>query len=277
MPASKLSPELHKRIIQFVGDRPSNCFQLCLVSKAFQRDAEPLLYQYLPLFTPQAALSACKTIVDSDRHGSLVRVFYFCVEWGNRSRPPPLPRTFWVLVQGALKRMPNLEKLFIYDPGFMNTWIFDAPDFPFQLSELKIRFPWDSNLARFLQSQPKLVFLNPMAKVSIDGDIEAIHLPNLRILDSSICLAQHIHAPSITNAQFNHLPQEPERVLPILRRLPPTLRGLNLSDLPEDLSSPALEIVSRICPNLRHLGTLFLPITNVRVTVLPTPSLHLAH
>jgi hypothetical protein len=169
--------------------------------------------------------------------------------------------------------MPNLEKLIIYDPDFVNTWIFGSPDFPFQLSELKIRFHWDSNLVRFLHSQRKLVLLNPMAKIPVEDDIEAIQLPNLRIIDSSIFLAQYIRTPSLTNAQFNHLPQEPERVLPILRTLPPTLRGLNLSDLPEELSSRALEIISRICPNLRHLGLLFLPITNVRVAVLhPEPS-----
>ncbi|KAJ2918724.1 hypothetical protein MD484_g1697, partial [Candolleomyces efflorescens] len=268
MPAGKLSPELYKRIIQLVADKPSAWFQLCLVSKAFQRDAEPLLYHSLPLFTPQAVLSACKTVVDSDRHGSLVRVFYLYVDWGNRGRQPPLPRTFWVFVQNALKRMPNLEKLIIYDPGLVNTWIFDCPDFPFQLLELKLRFHWDSNLVRFLQSQRKLILLNQIGKVPTADDAEAIQLPNLRIIDSSILLAQYTRTPSLTNAQFNHFPQEPERVLPILRTLPPTLRGLNLSDLPEELSSPALEIISRICPNLRHLGLLFLPIIKVRIAIL---------
>ena len=261
MAGMPLSPELCSRIVQWINQRRGDLAALCLTCKAFQREAEIKLYETLMLGDPNRAHIACSTIATQERFGCLVRSIYL---YQDTRRQTLLPRQFWVTVQGALTRMHNLEFLFICDPSFSNSWILDPTKIKFQLREAKLRFTWDTRLVKFLESQKKLRLLQ-----NFDGSEDHVRLgiqphalPALQVFDGPLMIAAQLVSCPLTHIQVIIDPEVAPQLLSLLPRLAKvhaTLRGLNFLEMPDELVSKALSIVSTTCPNLRHIGLLPLP------------------
>ncbi|TFK22932.1 hypothetical protein FA15DRAFT_757650 [Coprinopsis marcescibilis] len=262
MPGASFSQELLGRIVQFVEPKRIYLLHLCLVSKAFQREAEARLYSYMAFVDPRRAQLACRTIVESDRLASLVKQFWFTQEHNLRQGHTRLPRSFWALIRQALVQMRNLEILSLQDYMCENSWIFDAPDIKFQLIEARLRSSWDSNTVRFLNTQQKLrwlQFVDPRETLGAGslGRDKGLVLPNLAIFEGNSSVGNNFLATSpLTHMQI----AADAHTGANLRHLPKTIISLNILELPESSVVTVVDTVSQTCPAIRHLGQLALPV-----------------
>lgn len=267
MPGIPLSPEICSRIVRLTSSstRRGDLVTLCLTCKAFQREAEVGLYDSLAFSDPQRAHLACQTIIRNSRLGLLVHSFWFSQD---SRRPPPLGRAFWVAIQSALSRMHNLEYLVLFDSTFSNSWIFDPAHIKFQLLEARLRFTWDAPLIKFLETQRGLRSLHTYDQVD-EARILPLRpgtLPTLEVFDGTLMVGLQALTSPLTHMQMMVDKDVLPHLLTILPRLSnfhKTLRGLSLLDIPEELVSKALNVVSSACLNLQHIGLLPLPPINV--------------
>lgn len=265
MPGMPLSPEISRRIAQLTSLRRGDLHSLCLTCKAFQREAEVRLYDALSFSEPQKAHQACRTLINHERLALLVHTFWFIHE---ARRPVILGQPFWLSIKSALSHMHNLECLVLFDTSFSNTWVFDPLQIKFQLREAKLRFTWDASLVDFLESQTKIGVLTVFDNMSTWRAGLPEFLPVLKVFDGSFIAGMHVVHSPLTHMQMI-IEREPEVVeqvlelLPLLSHTQKTLRGFSLLDLPEELSSRALQIISTSCPTLRHVGLMPLPVINV--------------
>jgi len=268
MPGMPLSPEIVRRITQLASTRRGDLYALCLTCKAFQREAEVRLYDALLFSEPQKAHQACRTIIEHERLALLVHTFWFAQE---SRRPLPLGQPFWLSIRSALNRMHNLECLVLFDSSFSNTWVFDPAQIRFQLREAKLRFTWDVPLVRFLEMQPKLRLLATYDNLNDSMSVGLLpgRLPVLEVFDGTFMVGmQLVHSP-LTHMQLivdreHEVMEQVLDLLPQLSGVHKTLRGLSILDLPEELASKSLRIISNACPVLRHVGLIPFPVTNVR-------------
>lgn len=265
MPGPALSPELYNRIVQWASGRRKDLRSLCLTCKAFQREAEARLYATIIQDDPQRAHMVFRTLISQERLAAHVRIFYFTPEI--RRIPITLGPPFWKALQEALIAMHNLENLLITDATFSNTWIFDPDKIKFQLREVKLRFAWDANIIRFLQSQHKLrtIQFHDQMDEPLSMEINTATLRNLRVFDGTLVIGvQFLHC-RLAYLQVV-IDSEPQPTLLMLRKLSQvheTLRSLSLLDLPEEQITSTLAVIAMACPTIRHLGLLPFPVANV--------------
>jgi len=259
-----LTPDVCGRIVRWA--RRSDLTALCLACRALQHEAEAKLYEIIMSGNVQITFRACQSIISQPRLGPHVRSFCFLPE-GRRAQRE-IPAQFWTTLQLALSRMRSLECLFLQDPTFANSWVLsDIAHIPFQLLEARLVFYWDTHLVKFLESQNKLKSLH-----TIDGPLsdpilhlEAGSLPELRIFDGPLAAAEHIiHVGStLTHLQVVLDKNSEADVLafvPKLVHLASSLRALSILHLPEGLTIDVFRSITKACPQLRHIGTIPLPL-----------------
>lgn len=265
MNGGALSPELCSRIVQWT--RRTDLPALCLTCKTFQREAEARLYESLILGDPHTGYCACQSLSSQERLGLHVRSFYIYQD-PRRMPRGALPPQFWQAVQAALFKMQNLETLFVSDPTFSNTWILDPAHIKFQLREAKLPLQWDKYMVHFLESQSRLRSLQ-VADGVVDTDrlvMKPHALPSLQIFDGPLLVAINLLSCPLTHLQLNiDSSAAPQllSVIPLLVKVNSSLCALSLLEIPEDLVTRALHIVSTACPKLKYVGVLPLPSTNV--------------
>lgn len=256
-----LSPELCGRIAYFTGSNNLRDLRaLNLVSKAFQKGAEPRLYRTLHFRDPRRAILACRSIVNNPRLGPHVHCFGFQQDDRLRNVPVNLGRDFWGLIQGALVTMSNLEILHLLDASFSNSWLLDFPTTPFLLKHLDIRFSWDKHIVSFIDSQKELRILHAYdpGDEPIISSILPESAPDLRVFDGSMTVGlQFVTRPNkLARVQLfvDGMGDTPLDQLSRFRHMSKTLRTLNFMEVPAHLSLPILRIVAEAYPNLEHLG-----------------------
>jgi hypothetical protein len=260
-----LSPELCGRIVQVASNRLQDLLALCLTCKAFQREAEVRIYTQLVFTEPDKVLKACNTLMNNERLAVCVRTFWFNQD--TRRSPPNLGQPFWSALQAALIVMPNLESLLLCDNSYANSWILDNPRIQFRLREAKLRLTWDAHLIRFLETQTSLHSLHlydPVEEV-ITGALSPNAVPDLQTFDGSLMIGIQFLPSSISHLQLI-VDCDADQFLDILTRFAvvrKSLRALSLLDIPEEATLGALKIISEILPDLRYLGLVPYPITNV--------------
>jgi len=266
-----LSPELCGRIVQVASNRRQDLLALCLTCKAFQREAEVRIYTQLVFTEPEKVLRACDTVINNERLAICVRTFWFNQD--TRRSPPNLGQPFWSALQAALIVMPNIESLLLCDNSYANSWILDNPRIQFRLREAKLRLTWDAHLIRFLENQTSLRSLHlydPVEEV-ITGVLPPNAVPDLQTFDGSLMIGIQFLPSSISHIQLI-VDCDPDQFLDILARfgiVRKTLRALSLLDIPEEAALGALKIISEVLPDIRYLGLLPYPITNVSFSFSP--------
>lgn len=262
-----LSPELCGRIVELASNRRQDLLALCLTCKAFQREAEVRIYTQLVFTEPDKVLKACNTVINNERLAICVHTFWFNQD--TRRSPPNLGQPFWSALQAALIVMPNLESLLLCDNSYANSWILDNPRIQFRLREAKLRLTWDAHLIRFLETQTSLRSLHlydPVEEV-ITGVLSPNAVPDLQIFDGSLMIGIQFLPSRISHLQLI-VDCDADQCLDILARfgiVRKTLRALSLLDIPEEAALTALKIISEVLPDLRYLGLVPYPVTNVSV------------
>ncbi|KAH6907654.1 hypothetical protein BKA70DRAFT_360968 [Coprinopsis sp. MPI-PUGE-AT-0042] len=257
MPAT-LSAELYSRIVDCVVPRRGDLARLCMVCKAFQREAEARLYGQVGLPDPRRTFIFNHAIIANERYGLYTKIFWFHPPFPNGRDPLPiLPNPFWEAMQAALAKMPNLKSLTALDHAKDNGWVFDPPQpFAFQLREARLRLKWDEHLIHFLRTQPSLASLQ-LIDFPEPHTEETCQLPNLVTFEGSLAAgAQFFEASPLKNM---HLSVHKDS-LPLLATLPSTVRGLTLLEVPEEMAMSTLDLVTSRCPNLVHLGQFHFPV-----------------
>lgn len=255
-----ITPDVSARIVRWA--RRTDLTALCLTCKSLQHHAESKLYQVIMSANTHVTFRACQSILAQPRLGPLVRSFSFLPDTRR-----DIPAQFWSTLQRALSKMRALEHLFLQDPAFANGWVLgDIPHIPFQLVEARLLLDWDAHLVKFLESQNKLKSLH-----TIDGPnesaffLEAGSLSELRTFDGPLAAAHHIvHVgASLTHLQVvldKNSELDVLAFIPSLVRLASSLRALSILHLPEALAIDVLRSITKACPQLRHIGTIPLPL-----------------
>jgi hypothetical protein len=260
-----LSPELCGRIVELASNRRQDLLALCLTCKAFQREAEVRIYTQLVFTEPDKVLKACNTVINNERLAICVHTFWFNQD--SRRSPPNLGQPFWSALQAALIVMPNLESLLLCDNSYANSWILDNPRIQFRLREAKLRLTWDAHLIRFLETQASLRSLHlydPVEEV-LTGVLSPNAVPDLQTFDGSLMIGIQFLPSSISHLQLI-VDCDADQCLDLLARfgiVRKTLRSLSLLDIPEEAALTALKIISEVLPDLRYLGLVPYPVTNV--------------
>ena len=264
MSLATLTPDVCGRIVRWA--RRSDLTALCLTCKSLQREAEAKLYEMIMSDNIQIAFRACQSIISQPRLGPYVRSFCFLPD--SRRAPREIPEQFWTTLQLALSRMRSLEYLFLQDPTFASSWVLsDIARIPFQLLEARLLFYWDIHLVKFLESQNKLKILHTVDGPANDSTLhlEAGSLPELSIFDGPLAAAEHIvHVGStLTHLQVvldKNSEADVLAFIPKLAHITSSLRALRMLHLPEGLSIDVFRSITIACPQLRHMGTISLPL-----------------
>ncbi|KAF9523144.1 hypothetical protein CPB83DRAFT_863381 [Crepidotus variabilis] len=272
-----LSPEICKRIVNNAS-LWKDVRALCRTCKAFQREAEPKIYCQIQLSDPRRFMLACNTLISNERLALHVRIFAFTHQ-DERSRPPDLGRQFWAQVQQALIATCNLEVLVLSDRSFAHGWILDNQAIQFQLKEAKLFFAWNSALKNFLERQPTLQRLHFVDALedSISHHLSPGSLPNLELFDGTLMVVPQLLSCPLVYLQVV-MDADTETLLSLIPRmacLSKTIRSLNILDIQEDGVLSALAGISRVLPNLTHLGMLPYPMTNRQGFFKSLMSMHL--
>lgn len=259
-----LTPDVCGRIVRWT--RRGDLTALCLTCKSLQHEAEAKLYEIVMSANVQITFRACQSIISQPRLGPYVHSFCFLPD--SRRAQREIPEQFWTTLQLALSRMRSLEHLFLQDPTFSSSWVLsDIAHIPFQLLEAKLLFYWDTHLVKFLESQNKLKSLH-----TIDGPVsdtalhlEAGSLPELRTFDGPLPAAEHIVHIGSTLTHLQVVLDKNSEVdvltfIPKLIHLASSLRALSILHLPEGLSVDVFRSITKACPQLRHIGTIPLPL-----------------
>lgn len=264
MQTVNLSPELYGKIVDCAALRTKDLLALCLTCKAFQRAAEIRLYNHVALSEPQQTIDGCCTLIQNGRLAQHVRGFWFNPDARTCSS---LEHDFWGMIRRALIACQNMEALLISDPTFTNTWVLDCPEFTFRLREAKLRFVYDENIIHFLESQPaiRMLHIYDFADDDILHTIRPNSLPLLETFDGTLSVGGQFipsklcHLQMVIDCDMEFSLQ----LLPQLSLLRKNLRSLSLLDVPSEMSLPALDIVSQVLPNIRHLGLFPYPVNAV--------------
>ncbi|KAI0629933.1 hypothetical protein C8Q77DRAFT_1075868 [Trametes polyzona] len=264
----QLPPEVCSAIVRYAASRDLPA--LSCTSKAFQRAAEPRIYENMTLRDAQSVYLACYTLLGRDQsRGAYVKrlVIYQdprrITTRNNLSNTPP---QFWLLIQHALIKTVNLESLVIQDPTVSHSWILDHEDIKFQLREAALSLPWDSHLVTFLQTQHKLLSLSTDDSRE-DGPLYPLSPHSLPILEvyygPILVVAELLGSPLKRlkmRADDDTVPLIPT-IVSDLAKLLKTLRNLCILGLPEELLLETTHLLSNavFAPQLRYLGVLPLP------------------
>ncbi|RDX48739.1 hypothetical protein OH76DRAFT_1351669 [Lentinus brumalis] len=248
----QLPPEVFSAVVSYVTTR--DLITLSRTSKAFQRAAEPLIYEHVVLRDAQSAFLGCHAITVRDAFRAPY-VKRFILYQDNRRMMPrsnlaTVPAQFWLSVQHALAKMVNLEYLVVHDPQAAQSWILDHSDIRFQLREANLRLPWDSHTVLFLTGQKKLNALI----LSTDGkeDVPLCTLPaaalqSLEVFSGPVLVAAELLGCSLTRLQLT-VDEETAPILPTViadvGTIMVTLRKLHIVGMPDHLLMETLQLIS---------------------------------
>ncbi|OSC98186.1 hypothetical protein PYCCODRAFT_1471246 [Trametes coccinea BRFM310] len=266
----QLPPEIFSAIVSYATSQ-RDLLALSHTSKAFQRAAEPRIYESMILRDAQSAFIGCHALLARDAfRGPYVKrmVIYQDPRRVNaRNNLAAAPLQFWLAIQHALTKTINLETLYIHDPTLSHSWILDDQSLKFQLREATLQMPWDSHMVSFLHTQKKLLAL-AVIDAHYDGPVYPLSPSALPILDTFngpvLVLPELLGCP-LKRIQMT-AEQETASLIPTivadLGKIMKSLRSLNIVGLPEELVLETVHLVSNavFASNLRYLGVLPFPI-----------------
>lgn len=277
------TPKVCQQIVEWVyllSGRQQDIYSLCLTCKAFQLQADSLLYRKIIIGEYGRAIKLCRTVTSQNRYGSLIHELVL-IHDRRAHHPANLARRhdFMTAFSTALTHMPNLLYLFVHECYVVPSWVFAnaATRFPFQLLEATFqRTPWDIHTAGFLASQKSLRIFKLYDQLLQPEDLDDPYepftqtyptgsLPALETFDGTMAVAVDVimASPPIRNLQLNFGHHDsPELLMHVLSRLATfskTLKGLNHIKLLDELAEKALDLISSACPDLLHLGVIALP------------------
>lgn len=240
--------------------RDTDLPRLAQTSKVFQIAAEKQLYHQLYLGKPEVAFACLSIISNTERIGPYVNDLYIYQatrRWHNRALPLP----FWQTLQAAMKKMCNLESIYIQDTTGENTFILDPAELKFQVREAQLFMDLDENMATFLNRQHRIERLQLSDEAS-EIQIEPSALPCLQQFSGSLSVAVQLTTRPLTHLQI-HLeasstPASLDNFITgISNKM--DLISLNLLDIPHGHSINTLHSIAKTCPNLKYLGCLSFP------------------
>lgn len=264
----QLPPEIYSAIVSYASAR--DLLALSRTSKAFQRAAEPKIYESMVLRDAESIFLGCHAILarDASRGPYVRRIFIYqdarrATARNNLSAAPP---QFWLAIQHALTKTENLETLCIHDPTVSHSWILNHKQIKFQLREATFRLPWDADLVSFLQTQRKLLALTT-ADARDDGPLFPLPpnaLPILEVFSGPVLVVAELLGSPLKRVQMttdeDTAPLVPT-IVADLGKIMKTLRTLSILGLPEEFVLETVHLVatSVLAPQIRYLGILRLP------------------
>ncbi|KAI9068735.1 hypothetical protein FKP32DRAFT_1561039 [Trametes sanguinea] len=257
----QLPPEVFGAIASYATSQ-HDLLTLSCTSKAFQRAAEPRIYESMILRDAQSAFIGCHALLarDAFRAPYVKRmVIYQDPRRANaRNNLAAAPLQFWLAIQHALTKTVNLESLYIHDPVCSHSWIVDHQDIKFQLRETTLRLPWDSHVVSFLETQKKLLAL-VLLDAHYDGPVYPLSpgaLPILETFNGPLLVLPELLGCPLKRIQMT-AEHETAPLIPTivadLGKIMKTLRSLNIVGLPEEL---VLETWHRLYRSLMKLPAL---------------------
>lgn len=272
----QLPPEVYSAIASYVTQR--DLLTLSHTSHAFQRAAEPRIYESVVLRDVHSAFIACHAItVREGTRGPYVKRFILYQDPRRmlpRMNLNAVPPQFWLSVQQALKEMVNLEYVVIHDPLVSQSWVLGHEDIHFQALELNLRLQWDSHLVAFLQTQTKLHALLLGADAAAEDQdgplcpLPVTALQTLEVFSGPLLVAAELLGCPLTRMQIL-VDQDTAPILPTvvsdLGKIMGTLRKLHIVGIPEALTLETVQLVSTsiFAPILRSLGVLPISVREV--------------
>ena len=193
---------------------------------------------------------------------------------------PDLGASFWSRIRSMLVLLPNLQFLALVDATGNHSFIFDHPEeFPFRLSDVRIRFAWDERLATFLKIQESLKALTipeGAAKRLLPGMRAIASEPLAKVLpgtgknivsyEGPIAIARDLSASKLSSVQSLFPTATPQHLHTFISRNR-HLRSLTLYETPEERVEWVLALIAVADLPLTHLGVLAVPL-DVRGTIL---------
>ncbi|CDO72289.1 hypothetical protein BN946_scf184970.g141 [Trametes cinnabarina] len=266
---AQLPPEVFSVIVSYATSQ-RDLLALSYTSKAFQRAAEPRIYESMVLRDAQSIFIGCHAILARDAfRGPYVKrmVIYQDPRRVNpRNNLATAPPQFWLVVQHALTKAVNLENLYIHDPTGTHSWIMDHDEITFQLREATLHLPWDAHIVAFLHTQRKLLSLG-VGDAHEDGPVYPLSpsaLPILETFNGPVLVVAELLGCPLKRIQVT-AEEETAPLIPTivadLGRFMKLLRSLNIIGLSEDFVLETVHLVSTsvFAPQLRYLGVLPLP------------------
>ncbi|KAI0326216.1 hypothetical protein GY45DRAFT_1374110 [Cubamyces sp. BRFM 1775] len=267
----QLPPEIYSAIVSYASTR--DLLVLSRTSKAFQRAAEPKLYESMVLRDAQSIFLGCHAILARDGfRGPYVRRMFIYQDARRataRNNLAAAPPQFWYVIQDALTKTSHLETLLIHDPTTSHSWILNSDHFKFQLREATLRLPWDSHMVSFLQRQHKLLTLTT-ADIQEDeddrrvGSLPPTALPILEVFSGPVLVVAELLGSPLKRIQVtvdeNTAPLVPT-IVADLGKIMKTLRTLSILGLPEDFVLDTVHMLANsvLASEMRYLGILRLP------------------
>ncbi|KAI0369436.1 hypothetical protein BV20DRAFT_364977 [Pilatotrama ljubarskyi] len=264
----QLPPEVFSAIVSYAT--PRDLLALSCTSKAFQRAAEPKLYEVMILRDAHSTFLACHAVMVRDAYrGAYVKrlvIYQDPRRVTTRNDLRNVPPQFWLALQHALTKLPNLEFLAIHDPACEHSWLLDHDDIKFQLREATLRLPWDGHMVAFLQTQHKLQLLTTSdSREELPlFPLPPNCLPVLEVYSGPLLAVAELLGSPLKRVQMaaedETVPFIPT-VIADLGKIMKTLRNLCIVGLPEELVLETVQLVSKsvYASNLRYLGILPLP------------------
>ena len=240
--------------------RDSDLPRLAQTNKVFQIAAEKQLYHQLYLGKPEVAFACLGIISNTERIGLYVNNLYIYQatrRWHNRALPLP----FWQTLQAAMKKMCNLELLYIQDATGENTFILDPAELNFRVREAQLFMDLDENMATFLNRQHHIERLQLSDEAS-QMQIKPNALPCLQQFSGSLSVAVQLTTRPLTHLQIRFeeasTPASLDNFIASISNKM-HLISLNLLEIPHGHSINALQLIANTCPNLKYLGCLSFP------------------
>lgn len=270
----QLPPEVCSAIASYAS--PRDLITVSRTTKAFQRAAEPRLYEHVILRDAQNAFIGCHAIATRQERASYVKRFILYQDVRRalpRNNLAAVPAQFWLSVQRALCKMVNLEFLIIHDPQAAQSWILNHEEIRFQLREANLRLPWDAHTVAFLATQKKLNALVITTDGKEDGPLCALPaaaLQSLEVFSGPVLVAAELLGCPLTRLQMS-VDDETALILPTVvadvARYMASLRKLQILGMQEHQVVETLQSISTsvFAPKLRLLGILPIPPRDVSV------------
>lgn len=265
----QLPPEVYSAIASHLSK--SDLLTLSYTSKAFQRAAEPRIYESVHLRDPHVAIASFFPLLKNDAFRAPYVKRFLLYEDPRFSDPRrslvTCPPQFWHSVQLVLKRLVNLDYLVIHDPQLARSWLLDDHEVRFQLREANLRLPWDASLVAFLEGQQRLQRLILSGGVVDDRVLPSLSpnaLPKLEVFSGSVLVTPEVLGCPLTRLQMT----VDESTVLVLHTVVAdigknvrTLRKLNILGMPEELCMSIVKTISTavFAPVLRYLGVLTIP------------------
>lgn len=224
------------------------------------------MYRQLHLGMPETAFLCLGVVASTERLGPYVRDLCIYVA-DRRWHRHPLPLQYWQSVQAGMKKMCNLEFVYICDPKGENTFILDPVELNFQVREAQLLMDLDESMANFLNSQYDIERLH-LSDGPSQMQLKQSALPRLERFSGPLSVAAQLMTTHLTHLQIRieatSTPASLDHFLAHLSIKMPLI-SFSLLDVPHGHSINALQTISRMWPDLKYVGCLSLPSREVRL------------